>query len=110
MRDKAWQSYENLAEVIFRAIFLREQVPNLSVERNIILLGKTASHQVDVFLRFELGGVEYQTIVQTKNWGKPVDQLHLFGFKTILDDLPGQPKGIYVTRSGYQAGAKDFAL
>jgi hypothetical protein len=61
-------------------------------------------------LRFELGGVEYQTIVQTKNWGKPVDQLHLFAFKAILEDIPGQPRGIFVARSGYQSGAKEVAL
>jgi hypothetical protein len=27
MSDKTWQFYENLAEVIFRAIFLREHPP-----------------------------------------------------------------------------------
>jgi hypothetical protein len=30
-------------------------------------------------------------------------------FKGVLDDLPGQPRGAFVTRTGYQRGAKDFA-
>lgn len=110
MTLKPWQSYEKLTEVIFRAIFLRDQVPNLTVERDIILQSTLGPHQIDVFLRFELGGIEYQTIVQTKNWSKPVDKFQLFGFKHILDHLPGQPRGIFVTRSGYQSGAKEVAL
>jgi Restriction endonuclease len=110
MSDKAWRSYEILTEVIFRAIFLRDQVPTLTVERDVILQSTLGPHQIDLCLRFELGGVEYQTIVQTKNWSKPVDKFQLLGFKQILDDLPGQPRGIFVTRSGYQSGAKEVAL
>lgn len=30
-------------------------------------------------------------------------------FKGVLDDLPGQPRGIFVTRSGYQRRAIEFA-
>jgi hypothetical protein len=54
--------------------------------------------------------VEHQVIVQTKNWNKPIDQVHLLAFKAILDDLPGQPRGIVVTGNGFQQGARDFGL
>src|ERR1700721_1853531 len=110
MSDNAWQSYENLTEVIFQSFLFQDHVPNLSVERNVILQGKTTSHEIDICWRFEVGGVEIKIIVQTKNWEKPVQQLHLLAFKEILDDLPGQPRGIFVTRNGYQAGAKAVAL
>src|SRR5208282_2707135 len=43
----------------------------------------------------------------THSLGKPA--LCGFAFKCVLDDLPNQPRGIFVTRSGYQQGAKDFA-
>jgi hypothetical protein len=110
MSDKPWQSYERLTEVVFQLILFQKEVPNLSVERNVTLKGKTASHEVDICWRFELGGVEIKIIVQTKNWDRPVEQLHLLAFKEILNDLPGQPRGIFVTRSGYQKGAKEYAL
>jgi hypothetical protein len=103
--DKTGKSYENLVQVIFQSITRQ------SVERNVILRGKTISHQIDIYWKFEVGGgVQYKTIVQAKDWNKPVDQSHLLAFRTILDDLPGQPRGIIVTRSGYQAGAEEFAL
>jgi hypothetical protein len=80
------------------------------VESNITLQGKTARHQIDVHWRFEFGAVPHETIVQTKDLNKPVEQVHLLAFKEILNDLPGQPKRISVTRSGYQRGAREFAL
>ena len=109
-KDKTGESYENLVQVIFQSIVLQRDYPNLSVKRNVILQGKTTSHQIDIYWKFEVGGVQYETIVQAKDWNKPVDKSHLLAFKAILDDLPGQPRGIFVTRSGYQAGAKEFAL
>ena len=30
-------------------------------------------------------------------------------FKAVLDDLPDQPRGIIVSRNGFQRGARDFA-
>src|ERR1039458_1675138 len=103
-KDKTGRSYENLAQVIFQSITRQ------NVERNVILRGKTISHQIDIYWKFEVGGVQYETIVEAKDWNKPVDQSQLLAFKAILDDLPGQPKGIFVTRNGYQAGAEEFAI
>jgi hypothetical protein len=110
MGDKTWQSYENLTQVIFQSIIDQKQFPNLKVERNVVLQGKETSHQIDIYWQFEVGGVPHEVIVQVKDWGKPVDQGQLLLFKGVLDDLPGQPKGVFVTRSGYQLGAKDYAL
>jgi len=103
-KDKTGKSYEKLVQIIFQSITRQ------SVERNVIIRGKTTSHQIDIYWKHEIGGVQYETIVQAKDWNKPVDKNHLLAFKAILDDLPGQPKGIFVTRSGYQAGAEEFAL
>ena len=52
----------------------------------------------------------HETIVQAKDWSRPVEQGQLILFKGVLDDLPGQPKGIFVTRTGYQSGGREFAL
>jgi hypothetical protein len=110
MNKKAGRPYESLTQVIFQAIHGQKEFPNLVVEHDVTLQGRTLSHQIDVHWKFEVGGVPHEVIVQTKDWVKPVDQLHLLAFKAILDDLPGQPRGIFVTRSGYQSGAKEFAL
>ena len=38
-----------------------------------------------------------------------VDQGEVIQFKGVLDDLPNQPRGIFVTRTGFQSGAIEFA-
>jgi hypothetical protein len=39
-----------------------------------------------------------------------VKQEHVLAFKAILDDIPGQPRGVIVSRSGFQRGAWKVAL
>ncbi len=101
--------YELLTKEIFEAILNQSDVKNIAVRHNIILQGKTTAHQIDVYWKFELGGITYQTIVQAKNWNYPISKGALLQFKEILNDLPGQPKGIFVTKSGYQKGATEVA-
>ncbi len=110
MIDKTGKAYENLAQVIFQSVIDQKQFPNLKVDRNVTLQGKTTSHQIDVYWKFEVGGVPHEVIVQAKDWATPVKKGQLLQFKGVLDDLPGQPRGVFVTRSGYQKGAKDYAL
>lgn len=101
--------YEVLTQEIFQNILDQTELKNIEVRHNLELVGKTTTHQIDVYWEFEVGGVIYRTIVQAKYWSKSVDQGDLIKFKGVLDDLPGQPLGIFVTRTGYQSGAADFA-
>jgi len=108
-RDNTGKPYEVLVKAIFQAIHNQEEVATLIVERNKTLRGKTTPHQIDVYWKFEKGGIPYEAVVQAKDWLSRVKLGQLLEFKGVLDDLPGQPRGIFVTRSGYQRGAKEFA-
>lgn len=101
--------YEVFTQRIFQEILHQTSVKNVIVEHNVILKGKTTDHQIDVYWKFETGAIVYETIVQAKDWGQPVDQGELLLFKAILDDLPNQPRGVFVTKTGYQSGAKEVA-
>jgi hypothetical protein len=101
--------YEKLVQGIFQAIHDQEEVATITVEQNKNLKGKISTHQVDVYWKFRKGGIEHEVIVQAKDWRSAVKQGNLFHFKCVLDDLPNQPRGIFVTRTGYQQGAKGFA-
>jgi hypothetical protein len=101
--------YEKLVQGIFQAIHNQEEVETITVEQNKALQGKISKHQIDVYWKFQRGGIEHEVIVQAKDWQSTVKQGELFHFQCVLDDLPNQPRGIFVTRTGYQLGAKDFA-
>jgi hypothetical protein len=101
--------YEVLTQQIFQEILEQDSVRNVDVKQNVVLQGKTTSHQIDVYWKFEVGGIQYSAAVQTKDWSVPVNQGELIKFRGVLEDLPGQPRGIVVTRSGYQEGAATYA-
>lgn len=101
--------YERLVQGIFQAIHNQDEVATITVEQNKTLRGKISTHQIDVYWKFKKGGIEHEVIVQAKDWRSAVKQGALFQFKSVLDDLPNQPRGVFVTRTGYQQGAKRFA-
>lgn len=103
------KEYEKLTQYIFSQIINQEQTSNILVQHDIILQGKTTSHQIDVYWKFNLGGIEYSTIIQAKDWESKVKQSDMLAFKAIIDDLPSGTKGIYVSKNGYQKGAIDVA-
>ena len=101
--------YETLAQKVFSEIFNQESVQNIQVQHNVILEGRTTSHQIDVYWEFEVGGIKYKTVVQAKDWTSDVPKGEMLKFKAILEDLPNQPRGIFITKKGYQRGAVDIA-
>lgn len=103
------KKYEKLTQYIFSQIVNQTQVANIDVQHDVILKGKTTSHQIDVYWEFELGGIKYSAIIQAKDWATKVKQSDMLAFKGVLDDLPSGTKGIYVSRSGYQSGAIEVA-
>ena len=103
--------YEQVTRAIFNQIVNTDfkDVRTIEIIHNAKLQGKTLTHQIDVYWKFEVGGLVYQTILQARDWGSKIKQGHILEFKGVLDDVPGQPRGIYVTRSGYQKGALTLA-
>lgn len=102
--------YEKLVQGIFNAILNQESVTNIKVEHDVKVQGKTTKHQIDVYWEFKQGGITYKTIVQCKDWNNPVIKGELLKFSRILEDIPGQPRGVFVTKTGYQKGAKEVAI
>jgi restriction endonuclease len=105
-----WKSYEALTQTVFQSILDQKQFPNLKVEHDVQLQGKTITHQIDVHWKFEVAGIPHEVVVQVKDWRNPVSVGEMLKFKAVLDDLPGQPVGVFVAKSGYQSGARAVAL
>jgi hypothetical protein len=60
--NKTGLSYELLVRGIFQAINDQEQVSNLTVEHNKTLQGKTITHQIDVYWKFQRAGITREVI------------------------------------------------
>lgn len=101
--------YESLVEEVFKQLDEQTVVQTIEVTKNKILQGKTTSHEIDIYWKFQFCGISYITIFQAKDWKNKVPQGAMLQFQAVLNDLPNQPRGIFVTRTGYQKGAIDVA-
>lgn len=103
-------AYEKLIEQLFKSMANQEGLKNINIQHNVILQGKAGgTHQIDIYWEFEYLGINHKVIVEAKDYANKVTQEKLLAFKSVLDDIAGQPRGIYITKTGYQSGAKNFA-
>ncbi|MDR0964948.1 MAG: restriction endonuclease [Myxococcales bacterium] len=100
--------YEELTEQVFNRLLAQDKVC-AQVKRDVILDGRSTRHQIDVTFEFVVGPIRYRNIVQCKDWNSPVKQEQVLAFLGVLADIPGQPRGIMVSRSGFQEGARRVA-
>jgi hypothetical protein len=65
-------------------------------------------HQIDVAYRFRIWKTEMLVIVECKQYQKNVGVDDLLEFRSRIEDLRAH-KGIFVTSTGFQSGAVEFA-
>jgi len=97
--------YELVVQSIFQEILDQDGACTIRVEHDVELQGRTTTHQIDVLWRFEIGGIRYLTLVQAKDWDSKIKKEHVLAFRGVLDDIPGQPRGVLITRTGFQSGS-----
>jgi hypothetical protein len=103
--------HELVTKAIFEALLKQDKVQDLEIRHNFRILGLSGvHHQVDVYYKFRAGPAIHYAIVEVKKRGRSVEQGELFTLHTVITDVPGQPRGIFVSQVGYQSGAKQFAL
>jgi hypothetical protein len=101
--------YELVAKAIFQEILEESGGLTLRVEHLATVQGLKTRWKIDVLWEFQLGGIPYLTLVQVKNWESKVSQEHVGAFEAVLRDIPGQPRGVMVSRCGFQEGATSLA-
>ena len=105
----AWRHHELVSKAIFEALLKQSNAENLEVKHNVCVKGKKTCHQIDVFWKFRMGGVDHTVIVQVKKKKERAKKGELLLFYSVLLDIPGQPRGIFVSEHGYQKGALEVA-
>jgi hypothetical protein len=96
-----WKRHELVTKAIFEALLKQSNAENLEVSHNITIKGMMTSHQIDVFWKFRMGNLDHSVVAQVKKKKGPAKKGDL--------DIPGQPKGIFVSEQGYQKGALEVA-
>lgn len=107
--DNANIQYELFVKEIYEYLHQAEGVNNIQIQHNTNLKGISGCHhQIDVYWKFEIAGVEYQVAIECKNYRQKVSIGKIRDFNSALEDI-GNINGIFVAKNGFQRGAKEFA-
>lgn len=102
--------FELLVRSIFQEIINAPEIETISVQHDVLVKGKSGlEHQIDVLWDFRIADVQYKTVIQAKDWSQAVKKEQVMAFKSVLEDIPGQPRGYMVTSRNFQSGGKTFA-
>lgn len=109
MAAKQGTEFEIFSKELYEELLGQHDIKNLKVQHNVSLKGATGQdHQIDVYWEFVLGGVTHKVAVECKDYKSAVSVGRIRDFSAALDDIGGI-KGIFLTKVGYQSGAKQFA-
>lgn len=98
-----WKEFELFVKKIY------EVDPNLIVEHNVTLVGKSgAKRQIDVLITQKSKLHTYITLVECKKWKKKVDRARVDVMVASIEDLNAS-KGVIFTTNGYEEGAEKYA-
>jgi hypothetical protein len=104
-----WRTHELVAKTIYEALLKQSNPEQWDIKHDTKLVGLKTCHQIDVYWKFHVAGFEHFVIVQVKKKEERVTQGDLLLFSAVLQDIPGQPKGVFVSQTGYQKGALKVA-
>jgi predicted helicase len=108
-KDDSSVEYEKLTQEIYQALHDAEGFNTIKVQHNVNIPGKSGcEHQIDVYWEFKVAGETHRIAIECKNYSSNVSVGRIRDFFGVLHDI-GNIKGIFVTRVGYQSGAKKFA-
>lgn len=97
----AWQNYQEEAAVFFRSL-------GMDAQTDVTVQGARTTHDVDVLVKLRHVGFEVTWILECKCWQTPVNKLHVLALREIVADT-GADRGILLSESGFQIGAKEAA-
>ena len=101
--------YEILTKEIYNCLLKADGIENVDIKHDLKLPGKSGCiHQIDVYWEFRLAGEVHKIAIECKNYSKEVSIAKVRDFFGVIYDI-GNIKGIFVSKNGFQSGAKKFA-
>ena len=101
------KDFEGYVKFVYSTLLNLED-EGVVVSSNAMLVGRSgAKHEIDVFYQFERTGTLHKVAIECKFTARPVEKSQITDFHSKLNDI-GNIQGFFVSKSGYQQGAKDY--
>lgn len=108
MKEKLGKEYELLSQKIYQELLISEKFLDIEVNHNVNIQGKDTKHQIDVYWEIDVTGTIIKFLVEAKDYSRPVSKEKIGTFLSVINDIPNSV-GIFVSKAGFQKGAKEWA-
>lgn len=108
MKEKLGKKYELLSQKIYQQILKSEEFLDVEVKHNVNIQGKCTKHQIDLYWEIKKGKNIKRFLVEAKDYSRPISKDKIGTFIAVIDDIPNSV-GIFIAKSGFQKGAKEWA-
>lgn len=96
-----WREYQENAASFFRSL-------GFHADTDVTIAGSRTVHDVDVLVKSKHAGFDVTWVVECKLWKTPITKLHVIALRQIVIDA-GADRGILLSESGFQDGAREAA-
>jgi hypothetical protein len=99
--------FESYVQYIYQTL-LGAEGKNITVARRADVFDNRGNcYNIDVFYELDIAGVHHRVAVECKDTRKPVGRDEAMTFAAKIQELPSTI-GIFISRGGFQSGAKKF--
>lgn len=111
MGKNTGREYEEFVQTLYKAILASENLglgkqKNIVVEINKFLTDRNGvERQFDIYWEYNLGGINYETVIECKDYSSKISIEKIDALIGKLNDFPNI-RGLFATKLGYQSGAE----
>ena len=92
-----WKEYQKVVGDVFIKL-------GCDVKINKSIRGARGKHDIDVYVTFEIHGIECVWIIECKYWKESIPKEKVLVLQKIVEDV-GADRGLLVSEAGFQSGA-----
>ena len=101
--------YELMLQKIYASMLEQDEVDAVVERKKKLKTIDGGTVEAEIYWEFKRADVTLKIVAQAKDERHNIKQNELFAFHKILENIPGQPRGLFITRTGFQKGARDYA-
>ena len=101
-------SFESFVAYVYQSLLDLSSFDSI-VSKNVSIKGLSGLvSEFDVYYEFNHLNMRFRVAIECKDWSKAVDVSQVRDFGSKISDL-NNIAGVFIARSGYQTGAKQYA-
>lgn len=104
------KKYEDMVHQVFSELKAVDSVKSIRLDKRQKIKDRNGiRREIDIIWEYEIALQKFLILIEAKDHSSPITITNIDAFLGKTNDIPGNPKLFFITKSGYQSGAKTKA-